>query len=208
MTKDYCGYLVYEDGRVFSTKSNKFLKGDNVGGYIQYTLCIEGKTVRLKAHRLVAMLFLERIEGKNVVNHIDGNKLNNHYSNLEWCDHYHNNKHARDMGLNNVSESNSKRWQDEDFRNKTSKKLSESMKGLRAGRKNPSFKYLILHNNKEISRQELQQIINRSMSNIDVLLRKSASGECVPILEENDIKVYDTKKSQLTIERVLHNEAV
>lgn len=208
MYKEFNNYLIYEDGRVFSLKSNKFLKGDIVAGYIQYTLYINGKGVRYKAHRLVAMMFLEMIEGKNVVNHIDGNKLNNHYTNLEWCDQYHNNKHARDTGLNNVSKSNSDRWKDEEFRKRTSKKMSESTKGLRVGRKNPSFRYAIMLGETEITRQELQQIIKRSMSNIDVLLRKSASGEIVPILEEHNIKVYDTKKSQQTIERVLYNDAV
>lgn len=195
MTKEYHGYLVHEDGKVFSTKTNKFLKGDNVRGYIQYTLHIDGKAIRIKAHRLVAMLFLNKVEGKDIVNHIDGNKLNNHYSNLEWCDHYHNNKHARENNLNNISESNALRWQDEDFRERTSRSISESKKGLQVGSKNPKFRYLILHNGEEITRQQVQQMINRSLSNIDVLLRRSANGEYVPLLEENNIEVYDTKKS-------------
>ena len=50
-------------------------------------------------HRLVAMAFLEKIEGKDYVNHIDGNRLNNSVSNLEWCDHKENNNHAFDNRL-------------------------------------------------------------------------------------------------------------
>ncbi|MGL5691610.1 MAG: HNH endonuclease [Bacteroidales bacterium] len=204
MFKEYYSYLVYEDGKVFSKKSNKFLKGDiTKHGYIQYCLSLDGEKIRIKAHRLVAKLFIEEIEGKNIVNHIDGNKLNNHYSNLEWCDYYHNNKHARDTGLNNVSKSNSERWKNKEFRERTSKKFSEALKGVSIGSKNPKFRYLILKDDKEITRQELKEIIKRSLSNTDVLIKKSAQGEEIELFKENKIEVYDTKKGQQTIERVL-----
>lgn len=50
-------------------------------------------------HRLVAEAFIEKIEGKEYVNHIDGNRLNNFVGNLEWCDHTENNNHAFENGL-------------------------------------------------------------------------------------------------------------
>ena len=50
-------------------------------------------------HRLVAVAFVPKREGMNVVNHIDGNKLNNVATNLEWTDHQGNNKHAYENGL-------------------------------------------------------------------------------------------------------------
>ena len=111
--KKYYNYNVYEDGRVFSNYRNKFLKGDIVHGYLQYTIQIKGKAKRIKAHRLVAILFLNTPKNYNelVVNHKDGNKLNNHFSNLEWCTTYYNNYHARINNLNNISKSNSKRWE-------------------------------------------------------------------------------------------------
>lgn len=85
-------YLIYEDGRLFSKKSKRFLKGkiDNVG-YLTYSLALpdplainktKGKMVY--AHRLVALYFIDNPENKTIVNHIDGNKLNNHKNNLEW----------------------------------------------------------------------------------------------------------------------------
>ncbi|GIN13174.1 HNH endonuclease [Shouchella clausii] len=50
-------------------------------------------------HRLVAMAFLDKPEGKDYINHIDGNRANNCVENLEWCDHTENNNHAFDNGL-------------------------------------------------------------------------------------------------------------
>lgn len=129
---DYYSYRVFEDGSVYSFKTKKFLKGEiTIHGYLQYTLSVEGKLYRIKAHRLVAMLFLpipyEFDINSLVVNHKDGNKLNNHISNLEWCSYYENNLHARDTGLNNISESNKERWKDDEFRKRVSKKIYQKV---------------------------------------------------------------------------------
>ena len=51
------------------------------------------------AHRLVAMTFLERIEGKDYVNHIDGSKNNPCVENLEFVTLSENAKHAHATGL-------------------------------------------------------------------------------------------------------------
>ena len=50
-------------------------------------------------HRLVALAFIEKVEGKDFINHKDGNRLNNTVDNLEWCDHKENNNHAFETGL-------------------------------------------------------------------------------------------------------------
>lgn len=51
------------------------------------------------AHRLVALTFLERPSGKDLVNHIDGNKSNCELSNLEFVTPSENMLHAHDTGL-------------------------------------------------------------------------------------------------------------
>jgi hypothetical protein len=51
------------------------------------------KTV--KVHRLVADAFIDKFDGKNIVNHIDLNKQNNTVSNLEWVSSLENNCHSR-----------------------------------------------------------------------------------------------------------------
>lgn len=83
-------YLIYEDGRLFSKKTGRFLKGkiDNVG-YQVYSLSIKNpltskKGKMLYAHRLVAEYFIDNPDNLPYVHHKDENKLNNCASNLEW----------------------------------------------------------------------------------------------------------------------------
>ena len=59
----------------------------------------DGKEKTWLIHRLIALTFLNKPDGKDYINHIDGNRLNNNKSNLEWCDHTENNNHAFDNDL-------------------------------------------------------------------------------------------------------------
>lgn len=83
-------YLIYEDGKLFSKKTGRFLKGkiDNVG-YQTYVLAIKNPLTSKKgkvvyAHRLVAEYFLDNSNNLPYVHHKDENKLNNRVDNLEW----------------------------------------------------------------------------------------------------------------------------
>lgn len=75
-------YHIYNDGRVYSTLSTRFLKPFICCGY--YTVILQDKSHLI--HRLVALEFVANPDPeKNImVNHIDHNKLNNDYTNLEW----------------------------------------------------------------------------------------------------------------------------
>ena len=80
-------YAITRDGRVWSYRSNKFLKPiDNGHGYYQINLCREGKGKNYLIHRLVAQAFIPNPERLPQVNHKDENPQNNCASNLEWCD--------------------------------------------------------------------------------------------------------------------------
>lgn len=84
--KDYPDYLVYEDGRIWSNKTNKFLKpGKNHGGYESVDLFNKQGHRRLLVHRLVAQAFIPNPMQLPQVNHIDENPGNNAVNNLEWC---------------------------------------------------------------------------------------------------------------------------
>lgn len=95
---NYEDYQISNLGNVCSYKNGKrkLLKGliQNTG-YL--TVSLNNK--KISVHRLVAITFIHKPKGKNVVNHIDGNKLNNNIYNLEWCTTQENISHAFKNGL-------------------------------------------------------------------------------------------------------------
>ena len=80
------------DQRVLKQKTDR-------NGYKRVSLYRDKICKTWLVHRLVASVFIPKIEGMDLVNHLDGNPRNNHISNLEWCDYTRNNNHAYDMGL-------------------------------------------------------------------------------------------------------------
>lgn len=99
-------YIIYEDGRIFSEKTKKFLKpSKNTKGYF----CIDLRNNNCfykypKVHRLVALAFIPNPNNLPQINHIDGNKENNHVNNLEWCDNLYNTMEAIRLGLKSKNE--------------------------------------------------------------------------------------------------------
>ena len=91
--KGFENYEISNEGRLKSLHFGKeiFRKSKPTKqGYIRFALCKKGKQFIFLAHRLVAEAFVEKIEGKNFVNHKDENKSNNVVSNLEWVTHEEN----------------------------------------------------------------------------------------------------------------------
>lgn len=82
----YSDYQIYEDGRVWSNKTNKFLKPmKNQGGYCYVQLFDGHKGRNFFIHRLVVMAFIPNPDNLPQVNHKDENPENNSVENLEWC---------------------------------------------------------------------------------------------------------------------------
>ena len=69
--------------------------GKDKDGYLMAILCQDGTKKTVKIHRLVANAFIDKFDGKNVVNHIDSNKSNNISSNLEWVSSLENICHSK-----------------------------------------------------------------------------------------------------------------
>ena len=88
-------YLVSDKGRIKSIYRQGWRK-DFLDGHITklgyISVRINGKNIL--AHRLIAETFLEKIEGKNEVNHKNGVKTDNKVSNLEWVSRSENIKHC------------------------------------------------------------------------------------------------------------------
>lgn len=96
--ENFKGYKVSKDGKVYSCKSNKFLKITKTkGGYSKVDLYNNGKRKTVYVHRLVLKAFgkypSDYTNEKYEVNHLDFNKSNNNINNLEWVTHYENMKH-------------------------------------------------------------------------------------------------------------------
>ena len=182
MIKPYYDYFISDTGIVYDN-NNKPIDSwiDTVNGYRYVSLKIDGQRKIKKIHRIVGEVFIDNPNNYPCINHIDGNKENNNVSNLEWCTYYHNNKHARDMKLNDVSLSNHNRWKDNTFRDKTSKNISEGRikSGCSKNEKNPRFKYVIECDGIKTTRTELANILNLSQSFCDTMIKRiSEKEEC------------------------------
>ena len=82
----YPDYLVYNDGRVYSNKTKRFLKSSsNKDGYKYVDLYSNSKRRTYRIHRLVALHYLPNPNEWQEVDHIDRNASNNHVDNLRWA---------------------------------------------------------------------------------------------------------------------------
>lgn len=97
-------YKISNLGNVKSLRTNKILKFGEVQGYLNVSLCKNGKSVSKRVHRLVAEAFLSKKKNQNIVNHIDGNKQNNNVNNLEWCTQKDNIQHSWKNGFSKSNE--------------------------------------------------------------------------------------------------------
>lgn len=92
------GYFVTDNGKVFSSKSSKYLKPFIGGrGYLYVHLKVNGIKINYSVHRLVAIAFIPNPENKPTVNHNDCDKKNNNYWNLSWATYSEQNKHMHYM---------------------------------------------------------------------------------------------------------------
>ena len=89
-TKTLNGYIVTDDGRVFTRAGHELPQRSNRKGYrlISWHPNGQNKSVGVFVHRIVALAFVANPMPLfyTQVNHIDGNPANNNADNLEWCD--------------------------------------------------------------------------------------------------------------------------
>ena len=99
----YENYLIYEDGRVYSKKSNKFKEPRiNPAGYKIFDLHKEGKRKTHSIHRLIALHYIPNPENKLCVDHINRIRDDNRVDNLRWATHSENQQNTT-ISKNNKS---------------------------------------------------------------------------------------------------------
>lgn len=149
----YDRYYVSCDGEVYSFYKNgvvkKLSKRINKGGYYYVNLCKNAIYKSIGVHRLVALCFLDSVEGCNIVNHIDCNKLNNNVENLEFTTYQGNAMHA---SKNNRLDP--RKGEDCNL----SKLTEQDVREIRAS--------------KELSQKELGEKYNVSKSTVNQILRR------------------------------------
>lgn len=92
--KGYSKYYVSRNGEVVNAVSGKVVKQfATKNGYMQLTLNENGIYQKHLVHRLVAEAYVDKVDGRDQVNHIDGDKQNNHADNLEWVTRSYNQYH-------------------------------------------------------------------------------------------------------------------
>jgi len=90
----YSKYDIYEDGRIFSHRSEKFLRPSVTIPYGYWQVFLhhdDGWYCRWwKVHQLVLRVFIGPPPPGHETHHKDHNRANNHLSNLEWVTHREN----------------------------------------------------------------------------------------------------------------------
>lgn len=84
-------YAATEDGKIYSYRTDKYLKSaGSKGDYQMVLLQVNNKRHFDYVHRLVAMAYLDNPDNLAEVNHKDHVRDNNHVDNLEWVTKYDN----------------------------------------------------------------------------------------------------------------------
>ena len=81
----YENYTIYEDGKVYSNKSKKFLKiRTNAQGRYFVAIYNEVKQVNKRIHRLLAEAFIPNPNNYPLVRHLNDDCTDNRLCNLAW----------------------------------------------------------------------------------------------------------------------------
>ena len=90
--------VIGKGGRKYHIKGRVLSQYLQKNGYLFVHFKMNGKTVNLMVHRIVAACFLSNPNNLPEVNHIDNNRANNCVSNLEWCTKKYNEDYKKNFG--------------------------------------------------------------------------------------------------------------
>ena len=97
----YENYLIYEDGKVYSKKTKRYLSTcDDGNGYLQVGLSKDGNQKSHKIHRLVGLHYIPNSDNKICLDHINRDRSDNRVENLRWAT-YSENQQNKGIQKNN-----------------------------------------------------------------------------------------------------------
>lgn len=94
--------IVDSIGRKTFYKGTLLQPSKNRSGYMMINFRLNGSKLPVVIHRVVAKAFVDKVEGKDYVNHKDGDKENNKKENLEWCTSKENKEHSIKLGTTKI----------------------------------------------------------------------------------------------------------
>lgn len=90
--------VMYKNGAKHFYKAHILRQYLRKNGYLQVQVKVNGKSINLSVHRIVAVCFVSNPNNYPEVNHIDCDRTNNRWDNLEWCTHQENIKYCVELG--------------------------------------------------------------------------------------------------------------
>ena len=89
---NYPNYKIYENGNIENIKSKKILNTQkDKYGYETTKLYCDGKSKRLKIHRLLGICYIDNSNNELFIDHINRDKSDNRIENLRWVNKSENN---------------------------------------------------------------------------------------------------------------------
>jgi hypothetical protein len=163
-----------EHNHFYSKKKIMKMKPNN-NGYLQANLCNDKRVKRISVHRLVAMAFIPREEGKDCVDHINAVKIDNRVENLRWCTHHENDTFP--IAIENKRKATKLKITDE-WRKRQSRAMKKYYESEESHKKNSQNMKKVWQANEEFARK--QRELKKTHEYIEMARRTRL---CKPVLQ-------------------------
>lgn len=116
---------LHKDGKKVSYNGTMLTACNDTHGYLFVTLSINGKSRKVKVHRLVAIAFIPNPRNKPEIDHVNAIRHDNRVSNLRWVTRHENNSNPIFVQRQRESQLGKRHSE------QTKKKIGEKSKGHR-----------------------------------------------------------------------------